>query len=172
MEKSFQPQEIRPVDAPAPRAPAVSEAPPAGNICQRCQLPSDETHQVTSADGVVGPRLCTTCVRRSEEDAKRVEAARKQPRVDAELERLREMRAAEASRPSDPHFCTHDETHRDTHYQAGRPAVGLNERGELCCSECLPPELNPAKLAERLALVEQALAAQGQASKSKKAVAQ
>ena len=156
MEKSFQPQEIHPgpVAAPAPHAPSpTATAPAAGNICQRCQLPSDETHQVGD-----GPRLCVTCMRRAEEDAKRAEMAKKQPRVDTEMERLREMRAAEAEqeRTRPIRFCDMQE-HHDSPYHAGKPAIAL-VGGRFVCGECCPVELNPSRLAERLGALEAALA--------------
>ncbi len=136
------------------------------NTCDRCHLPSDVTHQVTAADGTVGERRCTMCVRRAEEDLRRAESARRRPEIDAELAKIRDRHEREAELPIDPMFCVR---HPDTVYKAGRPAVGFNARGELCCVECLPAELNPAKLAERVAALEAALAAQQPAKSSRKA---
>jgi hypothetical protein len=78
---------------------------------------------------------------------------------DAERKLLEEQHKREGERARDPYFCRVNDHHRDSSYQAGRPAVGFDERGQLCCAECLPPELNPAKLAERIAVLEQAMAA-------------
>lgn len=126
-------------------------------ICDKCE---SDVSQLWAHNG--GPALCATCKEVADRQA-RAEANKPTEGTLAfwaeEERRLKEARERESQLPNDPHFCTHNDTHTDTPYRAGRPAVGFNERGELCCQECIPPERNPVKLAERLAALEQAVAA-------------
>lgn len=78
--------------------------------------------------------------------------------------RLAEMQAEDAKRPRDPLFCQADQRHRDTNFQAGRPAIAFNSRGELACVECLA-KFPPAWL-ERIAVLEQAMASQPSTNKT------
>ncbi len=152
------------VSTDGPPIPAQKQT----NVCDVCRLPSDLIFQETDTAGKVGPRRCAGCVRRAQEDGIRAEALRRQPELAAELAKIRERRERQDELPVDPQFCTR---HFDSPYRAGKPGIGFNHRGELCCAECLPPELNPAKLAERIAALESALAQQP-AKASKKAGAQ
>jgi hypothetical protein len=126
--------------------------------CEKCGNRPSQLHSVGD-----GPRLCPTCFENAEREKQELKdapfLAARAAHIEESRRLLDEIDKAAEDRPKDPIWCTHNPQHVDSPYRTGKPAVGINSRGEACCAECLPPELNPQRLHERIAALEAALAA-------------
>lgn len=150
--------------APKPHRCGVSSSLTQTNINEREELKTamecsncKTTHASIYRGTPDGRTLCDGCAS-AEENKRRVEANKPSPAQEAiwaeEQRRLDEFHEQERRRPKDPLFCSADGHHE-------RPCAGFSLRGERQCAECLG-DLAPAKLSERIAALEAALAAQPQ----------